>query len=104
MDRFVVDFCCADAKVIVELDGGQHDERRPVDADRTSILETMGYLVLLLEPRRAQQYRWCARRHSEYGGSTAIRTPSPQPSPRRRGEGVGRARGSASGAQQGATS
>src|SRR3981189_1016247 len=46
IDRFVVDFLCADAKLIVEIDGGQHDQNRDRDADRTSVLEAMGYLVL----------------------------------------------------------
>ena len=46
IDRFVVDFCCADAKLIVELDGGQHDQDRERDANRTNVLEAMGYLVL----------------------------------------------------------
>src|SRR5262249_46601707 len=46
IDRFVVDFFCADAKLIVELDGGQHDQERERDADRTRVLEAMGYLVL----------------------------------------------------------
>jgi very-short-patch-repair endonuclease len=27
IDRFVVDFVCLDAKLIVEVDGGQHLER-----------------------------------------------------------------------------
>ena len=46
INRFVVDFFCADAKLIVELDGGQHDHHRERDAVRTRILEAMGYLVL----------------------------------------------------------
>jgi very-short-patch-repair endonuclease len=46
IDRFVVDFFCADGKVIVEIDGGQHDENRARDASRTAALEAMGYLVL----------------------------------------------------------
>jgi very-short-patch-repair endonuclease len=46
IDRFVVDFVCKDAKLIIELDGGQHDEDRARDADRTEVLEAMGYLVL----------------------------------------------------------
>ena len=45
IDRFVVDFFCADAK-LMELDGGQHDHDRERDADRTKVLEAMGYLVL----------------------------------------------------------
>ncbi|MGA8497240.1 MAG: DUF559 domain-containing protein [Xanthobacteraceae bacterium] len=45
IDRFVVDFFCADAHLIIELDGGQHDVRAEADAQRTKILEAMGYLV-----------------------------------------------------------
>jgi len=46
IDRFVVDFVCADAMLIIELDGGQHDANRARDANRTQILEAMGDLVL----------------------------------------------------------
>jgi very-short-patch-repair endonuclease len=46
IERFVVDFFCADAKLIVELDGGQHIQNSERDADRTRVLESMGYLVL----------------------------------------------------------
>jgi very-short-patch-repair endonuclease len=46
IDRFIVDFCCADAKLIVELDGGQHDTNKEHDSNRTKVLEAMGYLVL----------------------------------------------------------
>ena len=46
IDRFIVDFFCADGKLIVELDGGQHDKNREQDSDRTRILEAMSYLVL----------------------------------------------------------
>src|SRR5262245_52588453 len=46
IDRYVVDFVCADARVVVGLDGGQHAERADQDATRTTVLESMGYLVL----------------------------------------------------------
>jgi very-short-patch-repair endonuclease len=46
IDRFIVDFICADAKLIVELDGGQHADRTRQDEERTRTLEAMGYLVL----------------------------------------------------------
>jgi very-short-patch-repair endonuclease len=45
IDRFVVDFCCADAKLILEIDGGQHDQNSQRDAERTRALEAMSYLV-----------------------------------------------------------
>ena len=46
VDRYVVDFICADARLIVELDGGQHADRAKQDAARSRIFEAMGYLVL----------------------------------------------------------
>jgi very-short-patch-repair endonuclease len=46
IDRFVVDFLCVDAKLIVEVDGSQHGQRKERDAERTAALEAMGYLVL----------------------------------------------------------
>jgi very-short-patch-repair endonuclease len=45
VDRFIVDFVCADAKLVVELDGGQHAVRPLQDEERTRTLEAMGYLV-----------------------------------------------------------
>ena len=45
VDRYVVDFLSADARLIVELDGGQHVQRSEEDAARTRVLESMGYLV-----------------------------------------------------------
>jgi len=46
IDRYIVDFCCMDAHLVVELDGGQHAIRSDDDARRTAVLESCGYLVL----------------------------------------------------------
>ena len=43
---YVVDFCCESARLIIELDGGQHADRSDEDAKRTADLEAYGYLVL----------------------------------------------------------
>jgi lysyl-tRNA synthetase class 2 len=43
---YVVDFCCESARLIIELDGGQHALNATVDARRTAALEAQGYLVL----------------------------------------------------------
>lgn len=45
---YVVDFFCADAHLIVELDGGQHGEEHAIahDAKRTILLEECGYRVV----------------------------------------------------------
>ena len=42
----VADFACIEAKVVLELDGGQHVERSEEDAARTSRIERNGYHVL----------------------------------------------------------
>src|SRR5262245_17538929 len=41
IDCFIVDFVCADAKLIVELDGSQHAVRTLQDEERTKTLEAM---------------------------------------------------------------
>ncbi|MBT9540433.1 endonuclease domain-containing protein [Thiobacillus sp.] len=43
---YIVDFLCADKKLIVELDGGQHQERIEYDAARDAWLKSEGYVVL----------------------------------------------------------
>ena len=42
---YVVDFFCPEARLIVEVDGGQHAERTEQDAERTEWLEARGYRV-----------------------------------------------------------
>lgn len=41
---FVVDFACLGARLIVEVDGGQHGEE--ADARRTAFLEAQGFRIL----------------------------------------------------------
>ncbi len=43
MGRYVVDFFCAEAKLIIEIDGGQHDGE---DTARQNWLEARGYRVV----------------------------------------------------------
>jgi len=43
---YIVDFCCPDRKLIVELDGGQHAEQASADQIRTNFLEAAGYCVV----------------------------------------------------------
>jgi very-short-patch-repair endonuclease len=43
---YIVDFYCADAALVVELDGGQHAEQIDYDARRTAFLEELGLRVL----------------------------------------------------------
>jgi adenine-specific DNA-methyltransferase len=41
---FVADFCCIEARLIVEVDGGQHSEAN--DARRTAALQEKGFRVI----------------------------------------------------------
>jgi very-short-patch-repair endonuclease len=43
---FICDFAARTAKLIIELDGGQHALRTAADERRTSLLESRGYRVL----------------------------------------------------------
>jgi very-short-patch-repair endonuclease len=43
---FIADFACPEEKLVVELDGGQHVERKDHDAARTRWLADRGYRVL----------------------------------------------------------
>ncbi len=46
MGPYVVDFLCEQARLIVEIDGGQHAERIERDAARTRWLRAQGYEVI----------------------------------------------------------
>lgn len=43
---YIVDFFCPAAKLVIEVDGGQHAVRENEDASRTRWLEERGYRVL----------------------------------------------------------
>ena len=46
VDRYVVDFCCHAARLIVEIDGMQHEWQAPYDDVRTRTLESAGFQVV----------------------------------------------------------
>ena len=45
---YIVDFICKEAKIIIEVDGGQHNEPEIIDNDktRTEFLNSLGYKVI----------------------------------------------------------
>lgn len=45
IDRFIADFVCEDARLVIELDGSQHLQLLEDDKQRTRVLETYGYRV-----------------------------------------------------------
>ncbi len=44
--QFIADFYCAEAKLIVEVDGSSHIDREEYDARRTEWLQSQGYFVI----------------------------------------------------------
>jgi very-short-patch-repair endonuclease len=78
---FIVDFASRKAKLVIELDGGQHDAMRDTDGLRTRRIEAAGYHVLRF---------W---NHDVLGNLEGVLTviqnaltPTPDPSPQGGGE------------------
>ena len=48
MGKYIVDFCCQGKKLIIELDGGHHNETATLqnDSEKQKYLESKGYKVL----------------------------------------------------------
>ncbi len=46
IDNMIVDFLCRGRKLIIEVDGGQHDQQRQADNLRTQRLNQRGYTVI----------------------------------------------------------
>jgi len=80
LGSFVVDFVCYEAKLIVELDGGQHADQKEADEDRTRWLSSRGFRVVRF---------WNNDVLTNIAGVMQViekNLPSPRPSPAR-GEG-----------------
>lgn len=43
---YVLDFYCAERKLVLELDGGQHIESAQYDLERTAFLQARGFTIL----------------------------------------------------------
>ena len=44
--HYIVDFLCLDKRLVIELDGGQHDENRAKDEQRSRYIESQGFRVI----------------------------------------------------------
>jgi len=44
--RYIVDFICLEKKIIIEIDGAQHNERKDYDNARTDFLNQLGFKVI----------------------------------------------------------
>jgi len=77
---FIGDFASRKARLVIELDGGLHDEQRAADERRTRYIETRGYQVLRF---------W---NHDVFGNLDGVlqvirSAVTPPPTPPRKGEG-----------------
>lgn len=46
IEGFVADFVCIESKLVIELDGGQHQEQVAYGAQRAVVLQAQGWRVL----------------------------------------------------------
>ncbi len=46
IDRYFADFACFEARLVIELDGGQHSDQAARDANRTRAIEACGWKVI----------------------------------------------------------
>jgi very-short-patch-repair endonuclease len=44
--NFIADFFCAESRLIIELDGGQHLDNKEADKERTEYFESLGIKVI----------------------------------------------------------
>ena len=81
IDSYIVDFCCVEKKVVIELDGGGHGEelQKAKDEQRDEFLKQKGWRVVRV---------WNSDIDKNLEGVMesvwqVIASPSPQPSPQR---------------------
>ena len=77
--RRIVDLACPARKLVIELDGGQHDAQYAADAERSAEIEAHGYRVIRF---------WNNEVIENLGGvlqtiRAAVDRPPPHPSPLR---------------------
>jgi adenine-specific DNA-methyltransferase len=46
MGKYIADFVCLEAKLVIEVDGGQHVDQAAYDAARTAFFVSLGFRVL----------------------------------------------------------
>jgi very-short-patch-repair endonuclease len=83
---YIVDFCCFSARLVVEVDGGQHgfDDAIAHDARRTAYLQTHGFRVLRFWNHEVM--RGIDIVLETIFAALSTTTPTPDPSPQGGGE------------------
>ena len=80
---YIVDFCCPERNLVIEIDGGVHRKTYQQDRERDQILMGRGYRVLRFWNSAVLKHTDRVMRRIAF----ALRTPSPAPSPPKRGRG-----------------
>ena len=78
---YIIDFACVEARLIIEVDGGQHAANKHEDFKRTEYLEEKGYRVLRFWNNEVLQNIEAVLYLILSSLSTSNVSPSPQPSP-----------------------
>ena len=78
VEPYIVDFACLDARLIVEIDGGQHAEQQTYDMNRSRFLESRGYRVLRFWNNEVLQETDAVLERIRL---VLLESPSPRPSP-----------------------
>jgi len=78
LGRFILDFCCPELKLVIEVDGAVHEAQADRDAARTATLEAGGYQVLRFRNDDVlRRLPWVLKHIDE--AVAGLRTPSPLP-------------------------
>jgi len=85
---FIADFASLEAKVIVELDGGQHQENADYDKQRDLLIQAQGFLILRFWDNQVFQETQAVLH--QIVQALQARCPHPSPPPQA-GEGIERA-------------
>lgn len=76
LGNYIVDFVCFESKLVIEVDGGQHDEQHNYDARRDAWLAGQGFRVLRFWNNEAM-----GNPEGVMATILAALSPSPRPSP-----------------------
>ena len=80
LGAYIVDFYCARAKLVIEIDGSQHymDVQPEQDQQRTTFLQTMNLHVIRISNRQIHEEFAAVCKHIHHTVQTTISTPSPK--------------------------
>ena len=85
IDPYIVDLACREAKLAIELDGGQHVEAVDYDTRRTRFLEAEGWAVLRLWNNEVLENPDTAAEFILHRCAERLEGTHPQPLPSREG-------------------